>query len=139
MTRYAYSPGLKRQVAVKTLDTPGAPTKAKPHQQEEPFAIVPLSWAEKMAKASKSPAVIVCTHLLYLSWKTKSQTVALSNDGGVNRKGKDRVLRNLEEAGMVRVKRHGGRSPRVTTRLDQYTTILELGVIASIREGWRRK
>ena len=115
MTRYAYSPGLGRRIEVVERQVPGAPaTKAKRCSREEPFAKVPLWCAEEVAKASKSPAIIVFTRLLYLSWKTKSQTVALSNDGGIDRKGKDRVLRNLEAAGWVRVKRHSGRSPRVT-------------------------
>jgi hypothetical protein len=114
MSRYVYSPGLKRRVAVKTLDTPSVPAKAKQRSQEPPFAKVPLWCAEEMAKASKSPAVIVCVRLLYLSWKTKSQTVTLSNDGGINRNSKERVLRHFEAAGLVRAKRRNGQSPRVT-------------------------
>jgi hypothetical protein len=80
----------------------------------EPFAMVPLRCAEEMAKASRSPAVIVCIRLLYLSWRDKSPTVTLSNLDGLHRGSKDRVLRNLEAAGIVRVARRNGRSPRVT-------------------------
>ncbi len=112
MTRRAYSPGLGKWIEVKTLDIPGTPAKAKRRRQKGPFAIVPLRYAEEAAKAN-SPAIIVFTRLLYLSWKEKSATVALSNDG-VSRKAKDRVLRNFEAAGLVRVERGNGRSPQVT-------------------------
>jgi len=80
----------------------------------EPFAMVPLDCAKEMAKASNSPAVIICIHLLYLSWKAKSRTVALSTPDGCHHSSKDRVLRKLENAGLVRVARHPGRNPRVT-------------------------
>jgi len=76
--------------------------------------MVPLWCAEEMAKASRSPAVIVCIRLLHLSWKTKSATVTLSNHNGAHRNSKDRVLRNLETAGWVQIERRRGRSPRVT-------------------------
>jgi hypothetical protein len=88
--------------------------KARQRRQEEPFATVPLEAAAKVAKAVKVPAIAVYVHLVYLSWKTKSSTVALSNHDGVHRNSKDRVLRNFEKAGVIRVKRHRGRSPRVT-------------------------
>jgi hypothetical protein len=83
-------------------------------KKAEPFAIVPLDWATKAAKAGKSPATIICIRLLYLSWKTKSRTVILSNRDGINRGSKDRVLRNLERAKLIQVDRRSGRSPRVT-------------------------
>jgi hypothetical protein len=87
----------------------------KRKKEGEPFAMVPLRCAEEMAKASKSPAVIICIRLLYLSWRAKSPTVTLSNRECVHhRNSKDRVLRNLEAAGLVRVERRCGHSPRVT-------------------------
>jgi hypothetical protein len=113
MSRRAYSSGLGRWVEVKEVDVPGVSAKAKRDQREEPFAIVPLRWAEEAAKAN-SPAIIVFTLLLYLSWKGKSPTVTLSNRGGINPRTKDRVLRNFEAAGLVRVKRGNGQSPQVT-------------------------
>jgi hypothetical protein len=83
-------------------------------KEPEPFAMVPLRCAKEMAKACRSPAFAVCVHLLYLSWKTKSRTVALSTPSGHHHNSKDRVLRKLETAGIVRVARHSGRNPRVT-------------------------
>jgi hypothetical protein len=114
MSSRRYSPGLDRWIEVVETPVPGAPTKAKRRRQEEPFAMVPLWCAEEMAKASKSPATIICIRLLYLSWKTKSRTVTLSNPDGHHRNSRNRVLRNLEAAGLVRADRRRGRSPRVT-------------------------
>jgi hypothetical protein len=113
MSNRRYSPGLGRWIEVVEVPAPGVPTRRR-RRQDEPFAMVPLWCAKEMAKASRSPAVIVCIHLLYLSWKTRSATVALSNHDGVDRKSKYRALQNLEAAGWVRVERHSGRSPRVT-------------------------
>jgi hypothetical protein len=83
-------------------------------KKREPFATVSLDCAKEMARACRSPAFAVCVHLLYLSWKTKSRVVALSNPEGYHHNSKDRVLRKLEAAGLVRVARHRGRNPRVT-------------------------
>jgi hypothetical protein len=114
MSNRRYSPGLGRWIEVEEVDVPGVPAKARRRRQEEPFAMVPLRCAQEMAKASKSPATIICIRLLYLSWKTKSRTVALSNPDGHHRNSRGRVLRNLEAAGLVRVDRRRGQSPRVT-------------------------
>lgn len=113
MSNRRYSPDLGRWVEVKGVDVPGVPAKARRRRQEEPFAMVPLRWAEEAAKAG-APAIIVFVRLIYLSWKTKSPTVTLSNCDGVSRGAKDRVLRNFEAAELIRVERRNGRSPRVT-------------------------
>jgi hypothetical protein len=112
-----------RRIEVETLDV-GAPAKAKQPPENEPFVNVPLRWAVEAAKATRSPAIIVCIHLLYLAWKTKSRTVTLSNRDGIDPKTKDRVLRKLEAAGLVRAERHRGRSPRVTILSGSQTTRL---------------
>jgi hypothetical protein len=114
MSNRRYSPGLGRWIEVEEVDVPGVPAKARRRRQEEPFAMVPLRFAQEMAKASKSPATIICIRLFYLSWKAKSPTVALSNRDGIYRNSKARVLRDLEAAGLVRVKRRSGQSPQVT-------------------------
>jgi hypothetical protein len=115
MSNRHHSPSLGRWVEVEEVDVPGVPAKARRRRQEEPFVIVPLRYAEEAAKAGAgAPAIIIFTHLLYLSWKTKSSTVTLSNRDGINRRTKDRVLRNFEAAGLIRVERRNGRSPQVT-------------------------
>jgi hypothetical protein len=43
-------------------------------KQKEPFVKVPLWWAEEAAKATKTPAALVCVYLLRTSWKARSIT-----------------------------------------------------------------
>jgi hypothetical protein len=118
VTRKLYSPGLGKWVEVKSVDVPGVPTRRRQQRQEEPFAMVPLDWAVKVAKAAKAPEFAVCVQLLYLAWKAKGGAFLVSNitfvETGISRKVKNRVLRNLERAKLIRVERHNGRSPQVT-------------------------
>jgi hypothetical protein len=87
-------------------------------KKAEPFVRVPLWWAAAATKATKTPAALVCIHLLYASWKAKSLTFPLSNgrlkQSGVSREVKRRVLRDLEVAGLIVVERRHGKAPRVT-------------------------
>jgi ribosomal protein S25 len=90
-------------------------TKAK---QKDAFVKVPMWWIAEASKATRSPAALVCVHLLHASWKARKATFPLSNSylerHGVSRSVKRRVLRNLEAAGLITVERRNGRSPRVT-------------------------
>jgi len=92
-----------------------APTKRK---RAEPFVKVPLWWIEAAAKATRSPATLVMIELLHAAWKAKSPTFPLPNGRlqrlGVNRETKRRVLRTLEEGGLIRVKRPSRKTPIVT-------------------------
>jgi hypothetical protein len=93
-----------------------APKKRK--KKVEPFVNVPLWWAEAAAKATRTPVMLVLVELLYRSWKAKSATFPLPNGRlakhGVSREIKRRVLRDLEAAGLMMVKRRHGKSPLVT-------------------------
>jgi hypothetical protein len=75
----------------------------------EPFVKVPLGWIAAAAKATRSPGTLVMVELLYASWKAKSQTFPLPNGRlaklGVSREIKRRVLRDLEQAGLIAVDR----------------------------------
>ena len=51
---------------------------AKRHK-EPPFVKVPLWWAAEVAKATRSPAVLVMVELVHRSWKAKSLTFPLPN------------------------------------------------------------
>jgi hypothetical protein len=81
---------------------------------------MPLNWAATAAKATKSPAMVICTLLLHAAWKADGKAFTLSNGAlakaGVNRETKRRVLLNLEAAGLIAVERNHGRSPRVTLK-----------------------
>jgi hypothetical protein len=104
-----------RRILVRTLDTGIRPRKQK---RKEPFVMVPLSWAERAARATGTPKAFVWLWLLYLAWKAKSDTVPLPNgqlqDHGVHRNTKNRALRELEAAGLIRVTRRRCKTPLVT-------------------------
>ena len=78
---------------------------------------IPLSWAMKVtALGGKSAAVAIV--LWYLSGVSKKSTVILSGVQlkrfGIHRLAGSRALERLELAALVRVERHGNKSPRVT-------------------------
>src|SRR6516165_6827833 len=87
-------------------------------KKAEPFVKVPLWWIAAAAKATRSPATVVCNELLHAAWKAKSPTFPLPNGRlqrlGVNRETKRRILRTLAEAGLIRVERPPRKTPIVT-------------------------
>jgi hypothetical protein len=92
---------------------------AAPVKREvEPFVRVPVWWAAAASKAIRDPGMLVCIELLRASWKAKSQTFPLPNGKlgklGVSRKVKQRVLRDLEQAGLIIVERPLKKTPIVT-------------------------
>jgi hypothetical protein len=92
-----------------------APVKRK---KQEPFVKVPLWWITAAAKATRLQATLVLVELLHASWKAKSPTFAMPNRQlqklGVSRKIKYRVLRDLEQAGLILVERQPRKTPVVT-------------------------
>jgi hypothetical protein len=92
-----------------------APVKRK---KVEPFVKVPLWWITSAAKATRSPDTLVLIELLYASWKARSSTFPLPNSRlaklGASREVKRRVLRDLEQAGLISVERPTRKSPVVT-------------------------
>jgi hypothetical protein len=92
-----------------------APVRRK---QLDAFVKLPLWWAEAVAKAARSPALVVAVELLRLRWKTGRSTFPLPNarlrKKGVSREVKLRVLRDLERAGLVTVEWPPRKAPVVT-------------------------
>jgi len=92
-----------------------APVKRK---KTERFVKVPLWWVAAAAKATHTPATIVCIELLYAAWKAKTATFPLPNGRlqrlHVNRETKRRVLRALEDGGLIKVERSTRKTPIVT-------------------------
>jgi hypothetical protein len=87
-------------------------------KKTEPFVKVPLWWMTEATKLTRTPAALVCIHLLHASWRARSLTFTLSNGSlkkcGVSREIKRRVLRDLEAGGLIKVERRSGRAPVVT-------------------------
>jgi DNA-binding HxlR family transcriptional regulator len=80
--------------------------------------MVPLWWAEQAAQATRTPQAMVWIWLLHLAWAARSKTFRVPNERlrirGVSPDTKNRALRNLEKAGLIRVTREAGKSPTVT-------------------------
>jgi hypothetical protein len=86
--------------------------------KKDAFVKAPVWWAVEAAKATKTPALLVCFYLLHASWKARSTTFLVPNGWlerhGASREVKRRVLRDLEAAGLITVERRSRKSPRVT-------------------------
>jgi hypothetical protein len=93
-----------------------APVKRR--REVKPFVKVPLWWIAAATEKTNMLGALVLIELLYASWKAKSLTFPLSNtrlaEWGVSRDVKRRVLRDLEQGGLILVERFPGQSPRVT-------------------------
>jgi ribosomal protein S19E (S16A) len=87
-------------------------------KKKDQFVNVPLWFATAAAKATKTLALLVCVYLLYASWKARSMTFTMPNgwleERGVSREVKRRVLRDLEEAGLITIERPSRKTPIVT-------------------------
>ena len=111
MTHYVVRHG--RKIEVETLpDSPkvAAQRRKQEKQKQQAFAIIPLWWAERGGLVE----VLVCTDLLHRAWKAKGKSFILPNPRGVDPKIKYRVLRKLEQSGLVKVEWRTGKSPTIT-------------------------
>jgi hypothetical protein len=92
-----------------------APVKRK---KVEPFAKVPLRWAQAAAKATNNKKALVWIVLLRTAWEAKSPTFPLPNGKlnklGASRETKRRTLADLERAGLITVVRPTRKTPIVT-------------------------
>jgi hypothetical protein len=82
------------------------------------FAMLSLDWAAKAAAVTNCPKAMVWLWLVQQVRRTKSDTVAMSNEAlgkyGVSRKAKNVALRQLEAAGLIAVEQHPGKAPLVS-------------------------
>jgi hypothetical protein len=96
---------------------PPGKKSTKPRRGREPFVKVPLWWAEAAAKATRNQGFLVCVDLLHRAWKAKGAPFSMPNGrlakSATGRRTKCRVLRNLEEAGLITVEWRRGKNPRV--------------------------
>ena len=95
-----------------------APAKIKTRTSKtaDRFAMVPIWWVEQAAKATNTPRTLMLVWLLYLAWKTGSNTFPLTNVQlrGVHRNTKYKMLQELEAARLIQVRREGKKAPVVT-------------------------
>jgi hypothetical protein len=84
----------------------------------EPFAIMPLAAAARVAKATKTAArMFVWIWIVHQTAKRKSEWVVVSKGTlaryGISKKTKKVALAQLEEAGLIAVKRQPGKATAV--------------------------
>ncbi|SRR6266498_3154549 len=92
---------------------------------KDPFVKVPLWFAVEAAKATRTSGALVWIWLLYQGWRDRKSVgrdaVRMANaklkSWGVSRNVKQRVLRDLERAGLIEIERRPRKSPNVTLKL----------------------
>lgn len=115
LTQFALPPSLSSQQHVEKKLAPR-------HKQGEPFLCgpIPLNWLCHAANVTgRGSGLAVALALWYLSGLNKhGATVRLNGSTlrlfGLKRHASYRGLKTLEEANLVKVKRHDGRNPIVT-------------------------
>jgi hypothetical protein len=108
---YIYRHG--RKIEVKTLYSGPAQKKTR----REQFALVPKTWLPKLSTMNMSTRWLAVA-LLWNSWRNYGRPFPCSNsllkDFGLKRYHKDKGLVELEQAGLITVRRFQFRSPRIT-------------------------
>jgi hypothetical protein len=111
----------QKWIEIGMLETSSQPEQATTTSKRGRFAQIPLVWSAAVAKAADIPKFHVLVVLAYKAWKAKGQPFTFGNAGlkeaGVTRWMKNRVLRDLEDAGVIAVRWSATRSPIVTLQL----------------------
>jgi hypothetical protein len=99
---------------------PARVAKPNPKKWRRQFVRVPWSWVERLQKAKRVSTYRLALVLVYEHWRTGERPIALSNvfahAEGLSRRSKWRALAELESLGLIQVKRHRRRAPRVVLR-----------------------
>jgi hypothetical protein len=95
---------------------PAAQT-GRPKKWRREFVRMPWSWAERLQATRRVSTYRLALLLLYEHWRTGGRTIPLSNVGlageGLDRRAKWRALADLEQIGLVEVRRRRRRAPEV--------------------------
>jgi hypothetical protein len=93
----------------------------KPKKWQREFVRVPWSWVDRLKAVNRGSTYRVALLLLYGYWRNGGKPIRLSNAAligeGVTRHSKRRALKELEQFGLVKVKRCARKSPTVTLKL----------------------
>jgi hypothetical protein len=85
------------------------------------FVRVPWAWVDRLKVVNRAATYRVALLLLYGHWRNGGRPIRLSNAAligeGVTRMSKSRALKELEQLGLIRVKRSARKSPTVTLKL----------------------
>jgi hypothetical protein len=93
------------------------PNDTRPTRRD-PFVLYPVEVIYRMGEAKHIGTVRLYPLLLHLSWKADHLPFKLPNEGlkrlRISRERKGPVLRELEEMGLIRVKRETRKAPLIT-------------------------
>jgi hypothetical protein len=93
-----------------------AVTPKKIRRRREHFAMLPMTWYERM-RGANGQTYRVAWFLLYLHWKNNGDPITLANGmlvmDDVSRHSKNRALHELERRGLIKVDRRLRKSPIV--------------------------
>jgi hypothetical protein len=111
-----------KRILVEDLDLPGSPVQIREinrqRKRREAFVQLPLNWAARAARCTRTQRALVWMLLSYLAWKHRCNTFPISNallaKYGVGREVKRRALAQLEAEGLICVKRHHKHALEVT-------------------------
>jgi hypothetical protein len=96
------------------------PPKTATKKWRRQFVRVPWSWVERLQEAKRISTYRLALVLVYEHWRTGGRPITLSNvfthAEGLSRRSKWRAIAELESLGLVQVKRHKRRAPRVVLR-----------------------
>jgi hypothetical protein len=81
------------------------------------FVRMPWSWVERLQKVKRVSTYRLALVLVYEDWRSGGKPITLSNvfthAEGLSRRSKWRAIADLESLGLIQVKRHQRRAPRV--------------------------
>jgi hypothetical protein len=106
-----------RRIEVETLNA-GVTISNTRRLDHKAFAMVPLEWGAKAAKATNTTKAMVWIMLLHASWEANNVSFSFSNSrlkrAGVTRYTKYRALKELQAGGLITVEPNRGKAPTVT-------------------------
>jgi hypothetical protein len=89
----------------------------KIQKRRRQFAILPMTWWEKLEGAS-GQTCRVAWYLLYENWKNKGKPIKLANEmlerSGISHDAKSKALRELARRGLIAMDGRRCKSPMVT-------------------------
>lgn len=95
--------------------------KSRKAKWQREFVRMPWAWIDRLKASNRGSTYRVALLLLYGYWRNGGRPIRLSNSTlireGVNRQSKSRALYELEQLGLVRVKRCARKSPVVALKL----------------------
>jgi len=104
-----------KRIAIETRDT-GAPPPKTNWRRAKAFVLVPGFWLERLETTRSAATIKLALRILHLNWKSKGQSITLSNVVVASvcyRRAKWRALRELEQLGLIRVEAKARNSPRI--------------------------